>query len=155
MKSVICQIAWKLGTTMYFSCFILHRAGHLEKWDHLRNPSRCFFLSGRSSGTIRPLAKPFAFFYYQAGRPKQFDLFQKKKDGSSSKWLVSWFQHLSFVFEVFKNSKKKKQKFVLYLFFFINLLRKAKRKQNFLISLHSKYYKEMTTVRIQFFTLLF
>jgi len=101
-----------------FSCFIPHRAGRLEQLDHSQNPFRVLFLlSGRSPGTIRPLAKPFAFFYYQAGRPKQFDLFQKKKDGSSSKWLVSWFQHLSFVFEVFKNSKKKsKSSFCIYFF---------------------------------------
>jgi len=43
--------------------------------------------------------------------------------------------------------------FFLYLFFFISLLHKAKRKWNFPISLHSKYYKEGTTVITQFLTI--
>jgi hypothetical protein len=138
-----------------FSCFISHRAGRLEQLDHSQNPFRILFLlSGRLPGTIRSLAKPFAFFYYQAGRPKQFDLFQKKKMGRLLKDLFLDF-NISLLFSKFSKTLKKKQKFVVYLLFFINLLRKAKRKQNFLISLHSKYYKEMTTVRIQFFTLLF
>jgi hypothetical protein len=51
-----------------FSCFILHRAGCLEKWDHSRNPSSFFFLSGRSPKTIRPLAKPFSCFFFLSGR---------------------------------------------------------------------------------------
>jgi hypothetical protein len=58
-------------------------------------------------------------------------------------------------FRSFQDSKKNKaQKFFLYLVFLINLLRKAKRKC-FLISLHSKYYKEGATVITQFLTLLF
>jgi len=43
--------------------------------------------------------------------------------------------------------------FFLYLLFFINLLHKAKRKLNFPISLHSKYYKEGATVITQFLTI--
>ena len=63
-----------------FSRFILHRAGHLEKWDHLRNPSRCFFLSGRSPGTIKPLAKSFSrFILHRAGRLEQLDHLKKRK----------------------------------------------------------------------------
>ena len=83
---------------------------------------------------------------------------KNKKYGSSSKWLVSWFLHLfvkvvcqSTVFKVFK----KKKWFFLYLLFFINLLHKNKRKWNFPISLHSKYYKEGATIITQFLTILF
>jgi len=43
--------------------------------------------------------------------------------------------------------------FFLYLLFFINLLHKAKRKWNFPISWHSKYYKEGATVITQFLTI--
>jgi hypothetical protein len=43
----------------------------------------------------------------------------------------------------------------LYLLFFINLLRKSKRKQNFPMSLHRKYYKKRATVITYFFTFLF
>ena len=103
-----------------------------------RDPFFVFFHLGRSPITMRPLLK------------------KKQKIRSSSKWLVSWFLHLSVkvvcqstVFKVFKTKKKKnkkKQKFFLYLLFFIHLLHKAKRKWNFLISLHSKYYKEGATV---------
>ena len=58
-----------------FSRFILYRASRLEQFDHSRNPFRVlFFLSGRSPGTIRPLAKPFSrFILYRAGRLEQFD----------------------------------------------------------------------------------
>jgi hypothetical protein len=43
--------------------------------------------------------------------------------------------------------------FFLYLLFFINLLHKAKRKWNFLISSCRKYYKEGATVITQFLTI--
>ena len=45
----------------------------------LKNP--CIFQSsGRSPGTIRPLAKPFShFILYRAGRLEQLDHFFKKK----------------------------------------------------------------------------
>ena len=84
---------------------------------NLRNP-RIFQASGRLPGTIRPLAKFFAFFYHPAGCPKQFDPFKKKqknkKGESSSKWLVSWFLHLSVKVvcqsTVFKTKKKKEAK---------------------------------------------
>jgi hypothetical protein len=52
-----------------------YQAGRLEQFDHSRNPFRVlFFLSGRSPGTIWPLAKPFSrFILYRAGRLEQFD----------------------------------------------------------------------------------
>jgi hypothetical protein len=132
MKSVICQLAWKLGTTMYFSCFILHRAGHLEKWDHLRNPSRCFFLSGRSSGTIRPLAKPFSrFILHRAGRLEQLDHL-KKSNKQKNQWK--------------KQRKKGKEKGFSQLFFFTKLTIQSQKKINFLMPLHRKHCKEGATV---------
>jgi hypothetical protein len=63
------QVAWNNLTT----CKILrvssfYRAGRLEQLDHSRNPFRVlFFLSGRSPGTIRPLAKPFSRFILHRG----------------------------------------------------------------------------------------
>jgi len=51
---------------------------------NLRNP--CIFqTSGRSPGTIRPLAKLFAFFYHRAGCPKQFDPLKKNKKKQQKK----------------------------------------------------------------------
>jgi hypothetical protein len=51
----------------------------------LKNP--CIFQSsGRSPGTIRPLAKPFShFILYRAGRLEQLDHFFKKKTKKKSK----------------------------------------------------------------------
>jgi uncharacterized membrane protein SirB2 len=106
---------------------------------------------------------------YWAGNPLQYTIkktAKNKKSGWSSKWLVSWFLHLSVkvvcqstVFKVSKKKKRKKKKrkqmFFLYLLFFINLLHKAKRKWNFLISSRRKYYKERATVITQFLTILF
>jgi len=134
-----------------FSRFILHRAGRLQQLDHSWNPSHFFFLSGRSPETIRPLAKFFTFFYPRAGRPKQFDHLKKRITFHIIYFLISTSlckgRMSIYCFRSFQDYKqKKKQKFVLYLLFFINLLRKAKRKQNFLISLHSKYYKKEATV---------
>jgi hypothetical protein len=54
----------------------------------------------------------------------------------------------------FLKKKRSKSSFCIYIFF-INLLHKAKRKWNFLISLHNKYYKEGATVITQFLTILF
>ena len=55
------------------------------------NPFRVLlFLSGRSPGTIRPLAKPFLrFFYYRAGCPKEFDPFFIKKKQQKKQQKVS------------------------------------------------------------------
>jgi hypothetical protein len=50
-----------------------------------KNP-RIFQSSGRSPGTIRPLAKPFShFILYQAGRLEQLDHLKKKKQKKSIK----------------------------------------------------------------------
>jgi len=67
-----------------FSRFILHRACRLEQLDHSRNPFRVLFFieqvacretlfafyssTGRSPGTIRPLAKPFSPFILPIGQ---------------------------------------------------------------------------------------
>ena len=109
-KSIIIgQVAWNNLTTCEFprilasgrspgtirplasSLAFQHRAGRLEQLDHLRIPSHfsigqvawnnlttCEFprilSSGRSPGTIRPLASSLAFFFiYRAGRLEQFD----------------------------------------------------------------------------------
>jgi hypothetical protein len=90
-----------------------------------KNP-RIFQSLGRSPGTIRPLVKFFAFLLSSGRLPRTI-------------WFIS----------------KKKKGFFLYLLSFINLLHKAKRKWYFLISLHSKYYKEGATVITQFFFDLF
>jgi hypothetical protein len=62
-----------------------YQASRLEQLDHSRNPFTFYSSSGRSPGTIRPLVKFFAFFYHRAGCPNQFNPFQKKKSGTSSK----------------------------------------------------------------------
>jgi len=115
-------------TKKKFLVFFNHRAGRLEQLDHSWNSSR--------------------FFYHRVGCPEQFDSFKKKK-GSSLKWLVLSVKvmYQSTIFKVFFFLKK----FFLYLLSFINLLHKAKRKWYFLISLHSKYYKEGATVITEFF----
>jgi hypothetical protein len=60
----------KKNLSLYFH----HRTGRLEQLDNSRNPSRFFFLSGQSSGIIRPLAKPFSrFILHRAGRLEQLD----------------------------------------------------------------------------------
>ena len=122
--------------------------GHPSHWD----PFFVFFHLGRSPITIRPLLNK------KQKKQKKQQKKTKKFFWSSSKWLVSWFLHfpVKVIFQstVFK-TKKKKEKFFLYLLFFINLLHKAKGKWNFPISLHSKYYKQGETVITQFFTLLF
>jgi hypothetical protein len=90
---------------------------------NLRN-ARIFQTSGMSPGTIRPFPKFFTFFYHRAGCPKQFHPLKKtkqktKKGGSSFKWLVSWFLHLSVkvvcqsTFSKFSRLKKKKEAKVL------------------------------------------
>jgi hypothetical protein len=126
-----------------FLYFFKHRAGRLEQLDHSWNSSRSFIIGQVAQNNLIHLKKTA----------------KKKKGGLSSKWLVSWFLHLSVKVvcqsTVFKTKKKKKQRFFLYLLFFINLLHKAKRKWNFPISLHSKYYKEGVTVITQFLTILF
>jgi len=86
---------------------------------------RIFKSSGRSPGTIRPLAKFFAFLLSSGRMPKTIWSIKKK-------WVV--FQMTcslckSHVFEVFKTKKKKK--FFPYLLFFINLLHKAKENEIF------------------------
>jgi hypothetical protein len=74
-KKKLCKDFDPCNKPVPFSRFILHRAGRLEQLDHSRNPFRVlFFLSGRSPGTITPLAKPFSRFILQrAGRLKQLD----------------------------------------------------------------------------------
>ena len=58
-----------LSKKKQFPRFILHRAGRLEQLDHSRNPFRVLlFLSGRSPGTIWPLAKPFSRFILPIGQ---------------------------------------------------------------------------------------
>jgi len=52
-------------------------------------------------------------------------------------------------FEVFKIFERSKSYFSC-LLFYIYLLRKAKRKQNFSMSLHRKYYKKGATVKLNF-----
>jgi uncharacterized membrane protein len=54
---------------------------------------------------------------------------------------------LIYCFQRFQDPKKI-QKFFLCILFFINLLSKAKRKQNFSIYLHHKYYKKEAIVII-------
>jgi hypothetical protein len=49
-----------------------YRAGRLEQLDHSQNYLLSFSLSGRSPGTIRPLAS-FLAFYHRAGRLEQLD----------------------------------------------------------------------------------
>jgi hypothetical protein len=58
-----------------FTFYSTYRAGRLKQLDHARNPFRVLlFLSGRSPGTIRPLAKPFSrFILYRAGHLKKLD----------------------------------------------------------------------------------
>jgi len=105
----------------------------ITMWPIWKNP-RMFQTSGRSPGTIRPLAKFFAFFYHRAGCPKQFDPSQKKKNknkknGPSSKWLVVSVKVMSiYCFWSFQDSQKSKSSFVSTFFFFINLPCKAKGK---------------------------
>jgi hypothetical protein len=79
--------------------------------------------------------------------------------GSLFKWLTYRFQYLSMkviyefsIFKVFKIFEISKKKFHVY-FFFINLLSKAKRKRNFPMSLHRKYYKAGATIITQFLIL--
>jgi len=65
-----------LGTMRPLASFLAfyHRAGRLEQWDHSRNPSRCFFLSGWSLGTIRPLTKLFSrFILHRASHLEKWD----------------------------------------------------------------------------------
>jgi hypothetical protein len=52
--------------------------------------------------------------------------------------------------EVYKILERSKSPFSC-LLFFINLLCKAKRKRNFSMSLHRKYYKKEETIINQFF----
>jgi len=64
------------GTMRLLASFFAfyHQAGRLEQWDHLWNPSRCFFLSGWLPGTIRPLVKPFSrFILHRAGHLEKWD----------------------------------------------------------------------------------
>jgi hypothetical protein len=62
-------------TTFEKSSYFSHWAGNPLQCDHSRNPFRVLFiLSGRSPGTIRPLAKPFSrFILHRAGRLEQLD----------------------------------------------------------------------------------
>jgi hypothetical protein len=116
----------------------------------MKNP-RIFQSSGRSPGTIRPLAKPFSrfilyragrleqldhsrnssrFFYHRAGCPKQFDSFQKKKQ-KNQKWAV--FQMTcslckSHMFSKFSRLKKTKTKKNLSTFFFYKFTTQSSRK---------------------------
>jgi hypothetical protein len=51
----------------------------------MRPLAKSFFLSGRSSGTIRPLAKPFSrFILHRAGRLEQLDHLKKKQQTKKS-----------------------------------------------------------------------
>jgi hypothetical protein len=52
-------------------------------------------------------------------------------------------------FEVFKIFERSKSSFSC-LLFYIYLLRKAKRKQNFSMSSHRKYYKKRVIIKLNF-----
>jgi len=80
-----------------------------------------FFYLGKSPIIMRPFS--LYFFSTWVGHPLQWDhlKIKNKKSGSSSKWLVSWFLHISVkvvcqftVFEVFKTKKKNKSFFYIY-----------------------------------------
>jgi hypothetical protein len=122
-------------------------AGNPLQCDHFWKILVFFQTSGRSPRTIRPLAKFFAFFYHRAGCPKQFHPLKKKNKNKKNKqkqkkWVIVRMicflistslckSHMSIsCFQSFQK-KKKKQKFCLYLLFFINLLHKDKGKWNF------------------------
>jgi len=58
-----------LSKKKQFHRLILHRVGRLEQLDHSRNSFRVLlFLSSRSPGTIRPLAKLFSRFTLPIGQ---------------------------------------------------------------------------------------
>jgi hypothetical protein len=78
---IIEHVAWNNETTreiifVFYSSS--YRAGLLEQLDYSRNPSRFFFLSGRSSRTIRALVKSFSrVLLYRPGRLEQLDYLRK------------------------------------------------------------------------------
>jgi hypothetical protein len=133
-----------------FSHFILHRAGRLEQLDHSRNSSRSFIIGQVAQNNLVHLTKK----NNSKKKKKKWVVFQMTCfliSTSLCKGCVS-----IYCFQGFQGwKKKKKQRFFLYLLFFINLLHKAIRKWNFPISLHSKYHKEGATVITQFLTILF
>jgi hypothetical protein len=120
--------------------------------------SSYFSQTGRSLGTSRPLLKNREVAWNNLIISKKNCIFHWQ-GGSLFKWLTYWFQYLSMkviyefnifkVFKIFEISKKK----ISCLLFFINLLSKAKRKWNFSMSLHRKYYKAGATIITQFFIL--
>ena len=117
-----------------------------------KNP--CIFQSsGRSPGTIRPLAKPFShFILYRAGRLEQLDHFFKKKLKKKAKKKKK-----SKPINQKKKKRKKrkggKEEGFSQLFFFTKLTIQSQKKINFLISLHRKHGKEGATVVTQIWTL--
>jgi hypothetical protein len=107
----------------------------------LRNPSRCFFLSGRSPGTIRPLAKSFSrFILHRAGRLEQLDHFKKRKKINQKKE---------------KREKKGKEEGFSQLFFFTKLTIQSQKKFFFLMHVYRKHCKEGVTVVTQFWPIGF
>jgi len=87
---LIGQVAWNnLTTRETLFAFYSYRAGRLEQFEHSRNPFRVLFFigqvawnnlttretlfafyssSGRSPGTVWPLAKPFSHFIFPIGQ---------------------------------------------------------------------------------------
>ena len=120
--------------------------------------SSYFSQIGRSLGTSRPLLKNLCVFHQWAVAWNNLIISKKNcifhwQGGSLFKWLTYRFQYLSLkviyefsIFKVFKIFEISKKKISCLLFFFINLPSKAKRKRNFPMSLHRKYYKAGATI---------
>ena len=119
-----------------FSRFIFYRAGRLEKWDHSRNLSRFFLLSGRLLGTIRPLTKLFLrFILHRAGRLEKWDHSRNPSrffflSGRSPETIRPFFFKKRRKNQKKNQSKKKKKRgSVFHVYFSLqNLLYKVKRK---------------------------
>jgi hypothetical protein len=110
----------------------------ITKKKEKKNP-RIFQSSGRSPGTIRPLAKPFShFILYQAGRLEQLDHLKKKKQKAKKSIKKK------------REEKRGKEEGLSQLFVFTKLTIKSQKKINFLMHLHRKHCKEGATVITQF-----
>jgi hypothetical protein len=135
---------WPFGpVTLYNKPLYSGPVTHYNIPSQKKNP-RIFQSLGRSPGTIRPLAKFFAFLLSLGRLPKIIWSVSKKKK--------------KVIFQITYSLRKKSyvnllfSRFFFYLLFFINLLHKAKEKWNFSISLYCKYYKEGATVITNFWT---
>jgi len=95
-------------TTFEKSSYFSHWAGNPLQCDHSRNPFRVLFiLSGRSPGTIRPLAKLFSrFILHRAGRLEQLD----HSRNFSRSFIIGQVAQNNLVHFKKKNTKKKTQK---------------------------------------------